>query len=137
MTLSLRQKHHIYATILLTVVGQGSIAMAENINTAPVVKYLDAQEAKSLLETNPNIQTLDVRTKGEFNRGHIQGAIHVNYFSPKFKKKLRTLDRLTSYLVHCKSGHRSNRAVKIMQREGFQKIYHLDGGYDAWKKIVP
>lgn len=100
------------------------------------VKYVSAIEAQALLQANPNIQVLDVRTKGEFKRAHIDGAIRVNYFSTKFKKKLRALDLNTPYLVHCKSGHRSNRAVKVMQKLGFTNIIHLDGGYDAWKKLA-
>ena len=80
---------------------------------------------------------LDVRTKGEYKRGHIEGAIRNNYFSTKFKKRLRALDKTTTYIVHCKSGHRSRRVVKTMRKEGFQNIYHMDGGYDAWKKLPP
>jgi len=101
------------------------------------VKHLDAVAARQLLAENANILVLDVRTKGEYKRGHIEGAIRNNYFSTKFKKRLRLLDRNASYLVHCKSGHRSGRVVKIMQKEGFTNIYHLDGGYDAWKKLPP
>jgi len=101
------------------------------------VTHLSAGEAKALLSRRPDIQVLDVRTKTEFKRGHIAGAIQNNYFSFKFKKRLRALDRNTPYLVHCKSGHRSGRVVKIMQHEGFKAIYHLDGGYDAWKKLSP
>jgi len=101
------------------------------------VKHVEALEARTLLASNPDIQVLDVRTKGEYKRGHIEGAIRNNYFSTKFKKRLRVLDRDTPYLVHCKSGHRSKRVVKTMRKEGFSNIYHLDGGYDAWKKLPP
>jgi len=102
-----------------------------------LVKHVEAFAARTLLLSNPNIQVLDVRTKGEYKRGHIEGAIRNNYFSTKFKKRLRILGHDTRYLVHCKSGHRSERVVKIMQKEGFTNIYHLDGGYDAWKKLPP
>lgn len=101
------------------------------------VKHVKAAEARTLLANNPDIKVLDVRTKGEYKRGHIEGAIRNNYFSTKFKKRLRLLDRNTPYLVHCKSGHRSERVIKIMNKEGFTNIYHLDGGYDAWKKLPP
>ena len=128
-------------SILMLIIGYlsfSSLAVAhDNHSHLPAVTHLTAIEAKALLATRPDLQVLDVRTKGEYNRGHIDGAIRNNYFSLKFKKRLRQLDRNTAYLVHCKSGHRSNGAVKVMQREGFQDIYHLDGGYDAWKKLAP
>lgn len=101
------------------------------------VTYLDARQARALLKENDALIILDVRTKGEYKRGHIEGAIRNNYFSTKFKKRLRALDKTQPYLVHCKSGHRSQRVVKIMLKEGFTNITHLDGGYDAWKKLPP
>ena len=106
-------------------------------DTPAEVKHVDAAQARALLASNPDIVVLDVRTKGEYNRGHIDGAIRNNYFSFKFKKRLRELDKTKPYLVHCKSGHRSMGAVKIMVKEGFTDITHLDGGYDAWKKLPP
>ena len=102
----------------------------------PVI-HVEVLEARTLLASNPTMKVLDVRTKGEYKRGHIEGAIRNNYFSTKFKKRLRALNRDTPYMVHCKSGHRSERVVKIMRKEGFTNIYHLDGGYDAWKKLTP
>lgn len=104
---------------------------------AVAVTYVDAVQARALLAENDALIILDVRTKGEYKRGHIEGAIRNNYFSTKFKKRLRALDRTRPYLVHCKSGHRSERVVKIMLKEGFTNITHLDGGYDAWKKLPP
>jgi len=97
--------------------------------------YVEAAEARELIINDPAIVVLDVRTKGEFNRGHIEGAILNNYFSLNFKKRLRRLERDKHYIVHCKSGHRSQSAVKRMIKEGFTHITHLDGGYDAWRKL--
>lgn len=90
--------------------------------------------AASLSDMAPKEYVLfDVREPDEFDVSHIKGAIRINYFRFKFKKKLWKLDRSRPYLVHCKSGHRSSGAVKVMKREGFTQIYHLDGGFDAWK----
>jgi len=113
----------------LSVAHEGS---HETIN----ITHVNAVEAKALLQQNPEIKVLDVRTKDEYQRGHIEGAIRNNYFSTKFRKRLRALDKSSTYLVHCKSGHRSSRVIKVMRKEGFHRIYHLDGGYDAWKKLL-
>ncbi len=125
---------HLLAAFLFCFAGLSQGAQANNQNPS-VVTYLNASEARDLLAQNPDIVVLDVRTKGEYKKGHIEGAIRNNYFSTKFKKRLRVLDKNTPYLVHCKSGHCSNRAVKIMRKQGFTQIIHLDGGYDAWKKL--
>jgi len=122
--------------IYFVALAQTSWANESEVNVNPV-KHVEALEARTLLASNPDIQVLDVRTKGEYKRGHIDGAIRNNYFSFNFKQRLRELDLNTPYLVHCKSGHRSSGAVKVMRKEGFTNIYHLDGGYDAWKKLPP
>jgi len=133
---TLTRKTRIMGSLCFGAAVMGAPVFAHELATPPkAVTHLTADEAKVLLKKRSDIQVLDVRTKGEFKRGHIDGAIQNNYFSLKFKKRLRLLDRNTPYLVHCKSGHRSGRAVKIMQHEGFTAIYHLDGGYDAWKKL--
>lgn len=90
-------------------------------------------EAAALLDGDPAIVILDVRTPAEFTRGHIPGAINANYFSFGFGKKLDALDTEATYLVHCKSGHRSARVPKQLAERGVATIYHLDGGFDAWR----
>ena len=124
-------------SIIFIVLASSGLSFAQDNITKDVnpVIYVEASKAQTLLKDNPAIQVLDVRTSGEFNRGHIDGAIRVNYFSLTFKKKLRALDTSKTYLVHCKSGHRSEGAVKVMEKLGFTNIIHLDGGYDAWKKL--
>jgi rhodanese-related sulfurtransferase len=103
---------------------------------ATSIRHVNAQEAQTLLKKRPRIIVLDVRTGVEYKRGHIAGAVHNNYFSLKFRKRLKALKRDAAYLVHCKSGHRSSRAVKVMSREGFSEIIHMDGGYDAWRGLT-
>ncbi len=107
-----------------------------NESEATNIRHVNAQEARTLLKRRPEVIVLDVRTGVEYKRGHIAGAVHNNYFSLKFRKRLKTLKRDAAYLVHCKSGHRSSRAVKVMSKEGFSEIIHMDGGYDAWRRLT-
>ena len=97
------------------------------------VRYVTSEEAASLIEQRPELIVLDVRTGWEFRRGHIEDAINVGYLSFSFRKRLKELDPDAAYLVHCKSGHRSNRSVSIMLSKGIKDITHMDGGFDAWK----
>ncbi|MEE4208980.1 MAG: rhodanese-like domain-containing protein [Parvularcula sp.] len=98
------------------------------------VVHLDAREAAQLLEQQPEVQVLDVRTEGEFEEGHIAGAAQINYLAPNFKAQARRLDMSKPYLVHCRSGHRSSRAVRVLKELGADTIYHLDGGILAWRE---
>jgi len=81
-----------------------------------------------------NLVILDVRTPAEFREGHIEGAILLDVSAPDFEKRLGTLDRGKSYLVYCRTGNRSARAVQAMERLGFRSIYHKNQGILGWQQ---
>lgn len=71
---------------------------------------------------------IDVRTQSEFNQGHLPGAMLMDVSKSDFIEKIRRLDRNTQYVVYCKTGIRSGRAIQIMQREGFGDLCNIRGG---------
>ncbi|UCD08395.1 MAG: rhodanese-like domain-containing protein [Dehalococcoidales bacterium] len=110
-------------------------AVSEAALQASVVTDLSAQEAYTLIQekmNDPDFKILDVRTPDEYNIGHVEGAINIDYNSDGFKEKLATLDRSGEYLVYCRSGNRSSGAVKVMEELGFTMIYHMTGGIIDW-----
>jgi rhodanese-related sulfurtransferase len=78
------------------------------------------------------IITLDVRTPGEFNEGHIEGAQLIDFQSGNFESEIATLDKSKTYAVYCRSGSRSGQAVKVMSDAGFTSVYNLNGGVIDW-----
>ena len=82
----------------------------------------------------PGFVLLDVRTPGEYRSERIDGAVLVDYNSGNFRSELRALDREKTYLVYCRTGNRSNGALKVMREEGFRNLYHLEGGIVKWKE---
>lgn len=97
-------------------------------------KHVDVQGAYALLSKNPNAVVLDVRTPKEIAGGYIEGAVFADFFDDNFTEQLTKLDRDTPYLVHCKSGGRSTKALTRMSELGFTNITHMDGGLDGWKR---
>jgi len=75
---------------------------------------------------------IDVRTPEEIAMGMIDGAQHIDYVSNDFKETLDKLDRSTNYVVYCRSGGRSTKACQIMQKQGFENVVNLEGGYLAY-----
>src|SRR5690349_2687161 len=63
---------------------------------------------------------LDVRSKKEFDAGHIPGAVNLDVNSPEFVQKVAALDKKKVYLVHCAAGVRSARACQKMSELGFE-----------------
>lgn len=86
------------------------------------------------LRANTNYVVLDVRTKKEFDAGHIPGAINVDWNGPDFEKQVSALDANKTYLVHCARGARSVKACNAMGRLKFKNLYNLEAGFTAWEK---
>lgn len=81
------------------------------------------------------IQLLDVRTKEEWDEGHLKGAKRVTVTEAGFLAKAKaTLDPKKPVLVYCKSGKRSAKAAKELREAGFTPVLELDGGIAAWEK---
>jgi rhodanese-related sulfurtransferase len=75
---------------------------------------------------------LDVRTKAEFDEGHIANAININVESNEFFSEISKLDKSKTYAVYCRSGRRSADALAKMSNEQFISLSHLDGGVIDW-----
>lgn len=92
-------------------------------------------EAQALIRENAGTRdfvVLDVRTPGEFAQGHLEGAVLVDYRSPGFREEMAGLEKTKTYLVYCRTGNRSARAMGIMGELGFRSIYNLEGGIKRW-----
>lgn len=95
--------------------------------------HIDAANAQVFIDKYPEAVILDVRTPAEFKEAHIKNAINVDYHASDFRRQLNKLDKSTHYIIHCKSGFRSSKSLDIMKRLGFERVTHIDGGFDAWK----
>ena len=84
-------------------------------------------------DTNSTV-VLDVRTKEEYQKGHIPGSVMIDFTGENFEQQVAKLDKNKTYLVHCASGGRSARACKKLEQLGFQKLYNLEGGMNGWEK---
>jgi rhodanese-related sulfurtransferase len=97
------------------------------------VKRVTVEEFDAL-RTNTNYVLLDVRSKAEFEKGHVPRAVNVDISSPRFAEQVGAFDKSKTYLVNCAVGMRSARACKKMQELGFTNLFDLAPGFDGWKK---
>ena len=98
---------------------------------------LSPAEARDLLwkrSGDPDFVLLDVRTRKEFDAERIEGAVIVDYNSPSFRENIAKLDRSKSFLVYCRTGNRTNGAVKAMRELGFPNVFVFPGGITKWKE---
>lgn len=79
-----------------------------------------------------DVQLIDVRTASEFKSGHINGAKNIDVLSAQFKERIKNLETSKPTYLYCRSGKRSQKALKIMLNQGFVDVYDLVGGYTIW-----
>ena len=95
---------------------------------------LNASEFETCIVTKDSIQILDVRTPGEYSSGHIKGALLADWNNKEeFKRRVAFIDKNKPVYVYCLAGGRSAAAAEKMRAEGYEKVYELKGGINAWK----
>jgi thioredoxin len=83
-----------------------------------------------------SIQLLDVRTPGEFESGHIKGALLADWNNKtEFNRRIQFVDKNKPVYIYCLAGGRSAAAAKEMRANGYEKVYELSGGINAWKSV--
>ena len=100
-------------------------------------KYEDitVKEAYSLIQDNKennNFVILDVRTPQEYASGHLENTVNIDYNSPTFQDSLASLDKNKTYLVYCQTGNRSSKAIELMKKLDFAKVFNMVGGIVEW-----
>lgn len=100
----------------------------------PSASQLDAKSFASLIEKTNDEWIIDVRTKKEFESGHISSAINMDYYADDFQQQLASLPKDKPLLIYCLSGSRSNAAAEKLKIMGYANIYHLAGGIQSWKQ---
>ena len=94
------------------------------------IKKAVAMVAKE--KNNPNFVILDVRTKREYDDGHLANSKNIDIRGANFNEEIGKLATDRTYLVYCRSGKRSKKAQGIMKELNFKKVINMKGGFIAW-----
>ena len=120
----------IVAIVLVLVV---VAAWAFNANREQNFKTVSVTEFAELIKDTANVQLLDVRTNEEYNEGHIQGALQIDFKSADFMDwATMKLSKGKPVAIYCRGGRRSASAAEKLAKEGYELI-NLDGGIMAWE----
>ena len=98
-----------------------------------MMEILNPRTLEKMIAEKADITIIDVRTEEEIAEGVIDGAIHINIFSPDFMNRIDTFDKTKPYVMVCRSGARSGQACMQMMGLGFEKLYNLEGGMMSWQ----
>ena len=118
-----------FQRILLILVG---IFILSQQSAFALDTVISAERLQQEISSESSLILLDVRSKKEFKRGHLQGAVHIPL--KKLKKSLSQLpDKEQRVVVYCHSGPRAQKAISLLQKAGYQDVVELTGHYQAWK----
>jgi rhodanese-related sulfurtransferase/rubrerythrin len=97
----------------------------------PVPAVSVEQAARMISErSEAELILLDCRQPGEYRQGHISGA--VSFPLSELADRAGEMDPTKPVICYCGIGARSRMAAQILAGKGFQEVYNLTGGYDAW-----
>ncbi|WP_165043459.1 thiosulfate sulfurtransferase GlpE [Dysgonomonas sp. ZJ709] len=94
-----------------------------------VFKRISAAKAKEILNDD-NAVIVDVRDSESYKEGHASGAIHLSQDS--IFDFIQKTDFSHPVLVMCYHGNSSQSVAMYLSQQGFQEVYSIDGGYEAW-----
>ena len=82
------------------------------------------------MKQDANVVLVDVRTDQEVSRGVILGARHIplHLLPARFEE----IDRSRVVVFYCQTGARSAQASGFLSGKGWQEVYNLAGGINAW-----
>jgi adenylyltransferase/sulfurtransferase len=98
------------------------------------VEEITARELKRRMDSGESLEIVDVREPHEWAICRIEGARLVPLGT--LGGRLHEFDSSRTYVLHCKSGARSAKAVALLRNAGFRRLLNLRGGVLAWAREV-
>ena len=96
------------------------------INIISESDFIDLQDSDYTL--------IDVRTQEEFDLGHIDSAINLDFYSDSFQNDILSLPKNETIVLYCRTNNRSSKTATILKENGYREILVIRGGITEWVK---
>jgi phage shock protein E len=130
----------VFMRVQLSLIGIGvllAVCSASAQEQAPKrTQKLPVADATQPVQQQNKVIWIDVRTKEEYDRGHLPGAVHIPYEQITDKIAQVTQDKNAVIQLYCRSGRRSGIALESLTAAGFTQVSNA-GAYDALKAKMP
>jgi len=105
----------------------------QKINLASISTQRCANVRQSLERDDPPVQLVDVRSRAEWLRGHLPGAVSVPLLELGARAQL--IDRSKPSLLYCNEGFRATTAASILLRDSSGDVGILIDGVEGWSAL--
>lgn len=93
------------------------------------IESISTDELASAMESNTELNILDVRKPAEYSSGHLAGS--VNIALDYINDSMNQIDKGKAYHIHCAGGYRSMIFTSILKARGFENVVDIRGGFKA------
>ena len=83
---------------------------------------------------SPELVIIDLRPKAEFDKGHIEDAINLDYNLTDFPTMIDKLDKGKRYIMYDPGDRNSLKTLELMRESKILAAHIIVGGFDEWKK---
>ena len=99
---------------------------------SPEINIISESDFVEILDSDYTL--IDVRTQDEFDLGHIDSAINLDFYSETFQNDILSLPKNENIVLYCRTNNRSSKTANILKENGFKEISVLEGGITEWVK---
>ena len=96
------------------------------------ITEVSAAQAKADLDAGKKFILLDVRSKEEFDAGHLPNAMNVSRGLLEFKIGQAIPDKNANIILYCRTGARSALATRVIYEMGYVNAKNMAGAFKAW-----
>ena len=107
----------------------------EDMTDKAAYQKISAEEAYEMM-TSQEVVVVDVRTREEYDGGHIENAVLVPNESIGSEMPEALPDKEATLLIYCRSGRRSKEAAQKLLSLGYQSVYDFGGVIDWPYELV-
>lgn len=92
------------------------------------------EECQALIEEKGGGKCLilDVRTPAEYLKGHLPGAVNIDYYRSDFSEQVGRIGKDPTVIVYCRRGVRGAQALNVLTSHGFPRVFNMQGGFESW-----
>ena len=108
---------------------------AEDMTDKAAYHKISAEEAHEMMASQ-EVVVVDVRTREEYEGGHIENAVLVSNESIGSEMPEALPDKEATLLIYCRSGRRSKDAAQKLLELGYQNVYDFGGVIDWPYQLV-
>ncbi|ART82326.1 thiosulfate sulfurtransferase [Oceanisphaera profunda] len=96
--------------------------------------HISVDEAQNLLAQG-QARLVDTRDPQSFALAHVEQSYHLT--NDTLVAFTNEVDYETPIIVMCYHGVSSQGAAQYLIEQGFEEVYSLDGGFEAWRRTQP